>query len=335
MEPAPSSRKRWLIRIVKLLVLALVVWAVRRTLIDAWNQLDQHRWHVEPVWLAASAALYLLGLFPAALFWYRTLRVLGQQARLRDAIRAYYIGHLGKYVPGKAMVVVLRAGLIRGERVNTGVAAASVFVETLTMMAVGSFLAAAILAVGFREEGWIVAGAVGLMLVSGLPTIPPIFRRLARLAGVGKDPAVAAKLERLGPATLVLGWAAMTFGWCLMGLSYWAVLRAMAIPGLDPVAQLPRYVAAVSLAMVAGFLLLVLPGGVGVREAALVKLIIPYLAQRVPHAELAAWASAALLRIVWLLSELGISGILYILGVVDRRRPDTSTTPVALPENHR
>jgi len=30
----------------------------------------------------------------------------------RNVERAYLIGHLGKYVPGKAMVVVLRVGLI-------------------------------------------------------------------------------------------------------------------------------------------------------------------------------------------------------------------------------
>ena len=69
MQPVPSRRKRWLIRTIKLLVLVLVVWAVRRTLIDAWNQLDEHRWHLEPIWLGASAGLYLAGLLPAALFW--------------------------------------------------------------------------------------------------------------------------------------------------------------------------------------------------------------------------------------------------------------------------
>jgi uncharacterized membrane protein YbhN (UPF0104 family) len=316
MDQNHSSRKKWLMRALKLAIAALVIWAVHRSLIQAWHQLDDHRWQVQPVWLVVSAGLYLLGLLPAALFWYRVLGVLGQNARLGETIRAYYIGHLGKYVPGKAMVVVLRTGLIRSQRVETGVAAASVFVETLTMMAVGSFLAAAILAIWFREHGWIVVGAVILMLLSGLPTIPPVFRKLASLARVGKsDPATVAKLHRLGLGTLLLGWVAMTICWCILGLSYWAVLRAMDIPGLDPVGQLPRYTAAVSLAMVAGFLLLILPGGVGVREAALVELMMPYLGTLVPDAQLAAWASAALLRVVWLVSELAISGIVYLLGV--------------------
>jgi len=100
-----------------------------------------------------------------------------------------------------------------------------------------------------------------------------------------------------------------------MGLSYWATLEAMGIPGLDPLGELPRYTASVALAVVGGFLLLVLPGGLGVREAALAKLMVPYLGTLLSHAQLAAVVSAALLRIVWLVSELVISGILYIGGL--------------------
>jgi uncharacterized membrane protein YbhN (UPF0104 family) len=312
-----AGRKKWLMRALKLAVVAVVAWAVCRSIHQAWQQLGDHRWQFQPFWLGVSAGLYLLGVLPAALFWHRVLRVLGQNAPLVDAIRAYYIGHLGKYVPGKAMVVVLRAGLIRSHCVDTGVAAVSVFVETLTMMAAGSFLAATILVFSFRENGWTIVGAVAVMVLAGLPTIPPVFRRLTRLAGVGKsDAATAAKLEKLGLDTLLLGWLAMVVFWCMLGLSYWAVLRAMDIPGLDPIGQLPRYTAAVTLAVVVGFLLLILPGGVGGREIALVQLMAPYLATLVPGAELAAaWASAALLRLVWLVSELVISGILYFLGV--------------------
>jgi len=68
--------------------------------------------------------------------------------RSADSARPYgptTSGTWEKYVPGKALVVILRAGLIRSRRVNAVVAAISVFYETLTMMAVGSFLAGAIL----------------------------------------------------------------------------------------------------------------------------------------------------------------------------------------------
>lgn len=314
MSREPSTLRTWLLRASKLAVVLLVLWALRQTLEDAWNQLQEVQWQLRPGWLLASGLLYLLGLLLAGIYWRRVLRVLGQDARLGESLRAYFIGHLGKYVPGKAMVVVIRTAMVRSGRVDTAIAAASVFFETLTMMAVGAFLAAFVLAVGFRGEGPKFWGALGLMLIAGLPTLPAIFKRLARLAGVGRsNPGLASKLENLGSGTLLTGWVLMTLAWALLGLSYWATLEAMAIPGLDPIGELPRYTAAVALAMVAGFLLLVSPGGIGVREAALVALMIPYLRTLSPNPELAAWASAAVLRLVWLAAEVVIAAALYPL----------------------
>lgn len=323
----PASRKAWLMRAVKLVIVAMVVGAAGHSLYRAWHQLSEHDWQVQPLWLGVAGVLYLLGMLPAALFWHRVLGVLGQEARLGESLRAYYVGNIGKYVPGKAMVIVLRTGLIRSQRVDTAVAAVSVFVETLTMMAVGGFLAGGLMIVWCHQQGWIVYGSLGLMVVAGVPTIPPVFRRLVRLARVGRsDAAVAAKLEQLGLGTLLWGWAATTVSWCVWGLSYWAVLRSMNLSGLDLIGEFPRYTAAVALAVVAGFVLLVLPGGVGGREVALVQVMTPYLTSLVPNAGLAAaWASAALLRLSWLLAELAISGILYLLGP----RPEPGPSPAS------
>ncbi len=323
MSRERSTYRKWLLRALKLLVVVVVLWSLRQTLYDAWSQLGEYPWQIRPGWILVSGILYLLGLLLAGVYWHRVLRVLGQDPRLGESLRAYFVGHLGKYVPGKALVVIIRTGMIRGHRVDTGVAAASVFFETLTMMAVGAFLAAVVLAVGFRGEAPKFWGAVGLMLLAGLPTLPAIFKRLARLAGVGKsDSGLSLELGNLRVGTLLTGWVLMTLAWALLGLSYWATLEAMAMPGLDPIGELPRYTASVSLAMVAGFLLLVSPGGIGVREAALVALMIPYLKTLSPHPELAAWASAALLRLVWLGAELAISAILYPIGATPFRRTE-------------
>jgi uncharacterized membrane protein YbhN (UPF0104 family) len=304
-----SSCKKWLLRAAKVLIVVLLLWFVRRTLTDAWNKLDEYPWHPHFGWLVLSGLAYLLGLLPAALFWYRVLRVMGQRPRLGETIRAYYIGHLGKYVPGKALVIILRAGLIRSHRVDTAVAAASVFVETLTLMAVGAFWAAAILAVRFREQRLLLLIAIGLMLASGLPTVPVVFRHLARLAGVGRsDPTTSDKLHRLGRGTLALGWVLMSISWGILALSLWLVLKGIGVEDATLVADFPLYTAAVSLAMVAGFVSFI-PGGAFVRELVLGALMLPRFG------DVVAVVSALLLRVVWLVSELVISGILYVCGL--------------------
>jgi uncharacterized membrane protein YbhN (UPF0104 family) len=308
-----SNLKKWLWRAANLAMLALVIWFVHRSLIDAWKQVDEHPWQLDFRWLGVAGVFYVSALFACGVFWYRALRALEQDARFLETMRAYYIGHLGKYVPGKAMVVVLRATLLRSHRVDTGIAAATVFLETLTWMTVGSFLAAAYLAVHLRQQHFYLLGAIGLMLVAGLPTCPPVFIRLARRAGVGRsNPVTLGKLRQLKYRTMAAGWALMIVGWTLMGLTFWATLRAMAVPMNNPLGDLPLCTAATALATVVGFIMVFIPAGLGVREAALAVLMTPYLMQVTPDPELVAWVGAALFRLVTVVSDVAISGIVYV-----------------------
>jgi hypothetical protein len=301
-----QRRKRWFLAAIKLLIVAIVVWFIRRTLVEAWAQLGAHPWQCNFGWLAAAGGLYLLGTLLCGIFWHRSLRALGQNVTLPQALRAYYIGHLGKYVPGKAMVVILRTGLVRGQGVDTALAAASVFFETLTMMAVGAFMSAAVVAIWFHEQTLLFWAAVAVMIVAGLPTLPPVFRRLVRLVGVGRsNPAIAEKLADLGYGTMLIGWLLTATGWVVVGLSFWAVLRSLGAADANPIGQVHLYTAAVTLATVAGFVSFV-PGGAVVREAVLAELMVPLLGVAV------AVLSAILLRLVWLVAELVISGILYL-----------------------
>jgi hypothetical protein len=343
-NPTRSGARRWLAIAVKLLIVVLVVWAIHRTVAGAWVKLSAHPeqlWAIRPGWLLASGLLYLVGILPEGLFWHRALRSLGQDVRLGRTLRAYYIGHLGKYVPGKAMVVVMRTGLVCGPGVDAGIAAASVFLETLTMMASGAFLGAVLLIAHdpwhsllfWKTAGgdgsaalpgmfgrvsvhglWLL-GSLAMLLATGLPTLPPLFARLTRLVGVGRsDPAVAAKLTQFRYRTLLEGWLMMFVGWGFIGASLWATLKAVGAPDIDLLRQLHLYTAATALALVAGFVSQV-PSGAVVREAVLMQslpLFFPRLGEDV------ALLSAVVLRLVWLAAEVVISAILY----PGRRIPD-------------
>ena len=213
---------------VKLLIVAAVLWLVRGTIEQSWNYLVEHPRRLFPQWLALSGGLYLLALLPEGVFWYWALKALGQDVGLLETLRAYYIGHLGKYVPGKAMVIVLRTGLIYSGRVDASIAVASVFLETLTMMAVGSCIAIPILATWFSQNRLFLAAAVGVAILAGLPTLPPVFSRLARWLGVGRlSPVAVEKLAGFEYRTLICGWAVMVLGWVVMGTSLWAMLRGL------------------------------------------------------------------------------------------------------------
>jgi hypothetical protein len=303
--PLLRTARFWFVIALKLAIVGLLIWGVRRTLVDAYQQLERHPLRLKPVWLVASGALYLLGMLPSAMFWHRLLRVLGQKVRLQQAIRAYYIGHLGKYVPGKALVVVLRAGLVHGTEVNTAVAAVTVFIETLTMMASGSFVAAALIALLFGQHWQYAALAVCFMLAAGLPTLPPVFKRIIRLTKIGRaNPAALAQLEQIDYRTLLVGWLATGLGWFVMGLSLTATLRGMGQESPAWIGGLPLVTMVVAVSVVAGFMSFI-PGGLVVRDVVLAELIKPRLGSET------AVASALVLRLVWLGAEVAISAVLY------------------------
>jgi uncharacterized membrane protein YbhN (UPF0104 family) len=308
--PKGAGRRR-LKSLLRLGIAILVAWGLWHSIDQAQAKFAQQQlsWRdVDLAWLFVAAVLYVSGLTPCWLFWHRTLLAMKQRPRARDSLRAYFIGHLGKYVPGKALVVVLRTERISGPRVDTAIAAISVFVETLTMMAIGAALASLLIATILPESQllWL---AVGLSFGAGLPTIPPVTRKIVSLLQVRRlNPETMLAVQGLDIKLMALGWAVIGLGWVLMGLSLWATMLALpnsATPSLPSLYDLSLVTASVCLAMVAGFLSL-LPGGLGVRELVVITLLSP------SYGEVAAITSAGLLRIVWLLSELFVSAILTV-----------------------
>lgn len=318
----PRLLIKWLIRLV---ILIGVIWGIYSFVSSASSELGKQEFawrEIHGWWLLAAILFYAAGLFPACWFWRRILISLGQQPSGLEAARAYYVGHLGKYVPGKALVVVIRTALIRSARVDTTVAAISVFIETLTMMAVGACVAAVVLLFQFRDPRMLVL-AVVLMCAAGIPTWPPLFRWFVlRLQVQRVNPQIAELLKGINLRLMVQGWVSLSIGWVLMGFSLWAVMGA--IPQVrggvtQTLLDVPLFTACVSLALVAGFLSL-LPGGVGVRE-----LVVMTLIAADPHyGPYIAIVSAILLRLTWLMSELLVSGILY-MGVRDSRSSVVNT----------
>jgi uncharacterized membrane protein YbhN (UPF0104 family) len=312
-----KSRKKLVFTVIKWLIVILVVvwvvWEINKT----GSELLQHRWEPRPGWLLLAVACYLIGYLPAGIYWHTILKKLGQNPTFYETLRAYYIGHLGKYMPGKAMVVALRAGLVQSDRVKTSVAVASVFLETLTMMAVGAMISAILLFVFFREQTVLMLIALGLMVVSGLPVVPFFFRKIVKIAGAVKgDDEMNQALDRFNTKTLFCGWGLMAVTWLFLGLSLCATINGVGIATGDLLQHLPRFVAASALSTVAGFLSMI-PGGLGVREMVLTELMYRYFEAIALPEELAPRAAgvvvAGVARLISLVSELAVSAVLYLV----------------------
>ena len=298
------------------MALVVVGWGVSGSVRGAFAQLAQHEWHVHPVWIVASGALYLFGMTPMGWFWGRTLAALGHPTPPCASMRAYFLGHLGKYVPGKAMSVILRVAAVRKWVPSMRVALASTVIETLTMMTVGALLAAAMSAFVLKLDAYISLIALGMALAAGVPTLPPVARWLASLGAnrnraqpdgepPAEPPPATLNVQGIRYGLLAQGWVAAVLCWFWLSMSLWATLRAIGVGTVAPIANFPILVAAVAFSVVAGFLSQ-LPAGLGVRDGLLMQLLIPLCG------DANALIAAVMMRLVWLVSELSVCGILYI-----------------------
>src|SRR5438067_1020280 len=127
-SPLPSSPLLRMFRIIPstLMIAILSLHSQRLAQVTVVSSTGQLTW---------VAGLCLLALGGSAWFWYWLMRTFGEQPEGPATVRAYYIGHLGKYVPGKAWALLMRGNLVRGPGVRLGVAIITAFYEVLTTMA--------------------------------------------------------------------------------------------------------------------------------------------------------------------------------------------------------
>jgi uncharacterized membrane protein YbhN (UPF0104 family) len=221
------SRQSWW-RVGKVLltlaILASVGWQFGRILLD--DDLWRSGIRVRPGWALAAALLYLLGLGCSALFWDRLLRVLGQRPSLLGVLRAFYVGQLARYVPGKVVGIVVRARLLSGAGVSNGMAVLTIIYEALTTLTAAALLAAVLLPLRGTDFAGMRWQSLGLLVLISLVLLPAVFNRVVRR--------VAPPLPEEGPAprqvrssTLALGLAMTVCGWGLQGASLWAMLQAI------------------------------------------------------------------------------------------------------------
>ena len=149
-----------------------------------WNQSDVRQRPLTASgagWLVAAGVVYTLSWLPSVWFWRELMRALGGRVKFRDAARAYYCGHLGKYIPGKAMVLVIRAALVKDRGCRPLTATVTASYETLTMMGTGVALGAALAPLLFHE--WISARAPRWTLSAPLQAAIALVAVTALVAG--------------------------------------------------------------------------------------------------------------------------------------------------------
>ncbi|MEM9412338.1 MAG: lysylphosphatidylglycerol synthase transmembrane domain-containing protein [Planctomycetota bacterium] len=301
-QPHRSLKKK-LIYLLRLFIFITVVIALGATVRNGWSQISESKTGLSQLnfmCLLAALISYLVAMSLSCVFWRIALDALNCHPTWSRTFLAFFASQLGKYVPGKAMVVVIRTDMIRHDSSDLVEAAASVFVETLTWIFVGSVISCILISLRFSDQVSLQLTALGLASIAGLATSPPVFRWLASKTTKRSIELFAG----INAKTMLYGWSIMSIAWCFNALSLHLILASFPESNTNA-GDFLTALACVSLATVAGFASL-LPGGVGVRELVMLPLLTPKYGAAI------AIFAAILIRLIWISAELLGSGIIYL-----------------------
>ncbi|MBM3964977.1 MAG: flippase-like domain-containing protein [Planctomycetes bacterium] len=318
------SRMRWTKGIVRLAIFLIVVVFVGLAIQRAVQELRLAP--AELSWQKVRWPLILLGfacniiaLFPACIGWVQTLRDFQQPIAWRPAIYAYFLGHLGKYVPGKAMAILLRITELHRYGVLVRPAIVSVFIETLTSLATGAILGAVFLQ-AMNPPPWLRWSALAGIPIALLALLPHPFRAIVSKISqsrVGRMPEVVARSITSWMMLRTCLWSVL--GWMLQGTATWILLMGISPkPEIVTVQGWMVCVTSMSLGALAGFLSM-LPGGAGVREIVSMWLMSSLVPQPI------ALASAVVARLVSIIAELIVISTTRIINEFFRGSAPTSS----------
>lgn len=129
-------RRLW--PVLKWVLFALVIAFVAQRAWQLWCDGDVGSVTIHWPWLLAASVLYIVGWLPSVLLWHRLIHGLGGSSSRFDVARAYFAGHLAKYIPGKATVLLVRAGMLADRGCRPSVSALTSTYEVLVCMGVGA-----------------------------------------------------------------------------------------------------------------------------------------------------------------------------------------------------
>lgn len=313
---APRRRRPSLLDVLRGLFLVAAVgfgwWGLREYHAQILEALGQ----TSVVRVLACLVVVLVGLALTGVVWRTLLAGFGHTVASRPASSIFFVGQLGKYIPGSVWSLGAQADMARRHcvpaRTTVSVGLVFLWVHVISALPVALLLGPR----GTRSSetpvllpasvdgwitdppGWVVWGgcAVSLLLLS--PVVLGWVGTL--LAGRGQP--------------LSLGWSSsarllvlMAFVWVLYGLGLALVIPPPVLESAGGLATLLAPVtAAFAAAYLVGVLVVLAPAGAGVRELTVIALLEPVLG--LPSAA----AAALLMRLVHTIADFAVAGIAWL-----------------------
>jgi uncharacterized membrane protein YbhN (UPF0104 family) len=234
-----------------------------------WSELRNYEWDIEPGW----ALLALVGLEIAWLFeldtWRSILAGLGGRLPFGRAAEIWYLSNIIRYLPGNVWQFLGMAEMAAEDSIPRISTLTSIVLHQAISTAAGLSLVAVYFAATDQAE-WAARFRPVLWLVPlGLLLLQPrlLEAMMNRVLGVVKRPPIQVTLTWGQVWVLLLRYVIV---WLMLGLAFAALVRSLTLVGWPDV---PWLIATWVTAYTVGYLSMLTPSGLGVREGVMALLL--------------------------------------------------------------
>lgn len=259
---------RWLERAAAFVVLVFLAGYLARH----WSEVTSHPWTIDWSRLALASAFVPVAYSGFVIVWRRILLRLGGRLGIVDAHRIWYLGNLGRYVPGKVLQLAGTAYLARAKGVSPVLSVSASLTAQVLVLGSGLVVAAATL----PELGipWPVGLAAAALVLAVVLTraLDATYRFALRVIGRSEYYQTLPAGEKLALLIVDLG------AWLVLGTGFWLFVRSLA--PIEAAALVPM-IGICAAGYVGGYLAVFVPGGLGVREGIYALLLGAYVSPSV------------------------------------------------------
>jgi hypothetical protein len=312
---APRRRRRLLRTALNALVIAAFVVFIADAVTKRWSDVRDYAGRLSLRAAGLSTAAVLGAIWCSFLCWKAVLADFGSRVPLSGGIRIFFVGQLGKYLPGKLWPILTQMRLGDEYRVPRRASGAAAGVFMLLVLGTGLVLAAATVPfLGGQAFGryWWTLVALPIALAAMHPAI--LNRGLGLALRLLKREPMPRPLTMRGIATAAFWCLPM---WALFGVHTWAL--ALDLGSANALDLYLRSTGVFAASWSIGFVLGVLPAGAGPREAAFILLF----GATLPTAQ--ATVIALVSRLLITVGDVAW-GVLALVGV---RKPRSEAAPAA------
>ena len=297
---------KWIIAFAIFVFLGKMVW-------DHWNQVKDVPFTLQPFPFILSTLIFAFSYFIQVWAWYLITLKLGIAASFPETIESWFYSQLGKYMPGKIWVFLGRISYYESKGKSKKSTSVALYFEMVTVLMAGGFIFLASLIFfgkmwpfhSWKQSGWLI-----LLFLLGLVSLhPSVLQKILNW--------VLGKFDR-EPLSLSISyrdvlWIVMVciVAWVIGGIGFY-----LFVDSVFPIAPqtILFLIVALAVSSTLGLVAIFAPGGLGVREGALVYLLSFMMATPV------AVIISILTRIWMTLIEIGLIGMVYLLRQIQKRK---------------